>query len=292
MITEKNLFEKGMMIAVHAGSYGGRRKLDKTQLQGLPTEIVRGVHDIFDKEFKDILRDIERYNGETRSTIRNRSIPFPIDGVYFVASDKIESMIEYIEEREAGRKELVEKAINNYDEAVERFAQEYPEFYEKAKSKYIDKYRLNDRYYFNYQLIKISAPDQALISPEQYKKEVEKFKETVNQMKGEVLATIYEELVHVTKRLKKQCTDGKPNQRTLNNLNTFLERIDDTYSDFLDRKDMKATIKKIKAQILGVEADQLRESEDAKEEFRKGISGILDEIKAMPDIPLKRAIEF
>ena len=292
MITEKNLFEKGMMIAVHAGSYGARRKLDQSQLKDLPTEIVRGVHDLFDKEFKEILREIERYNGETRGAIRNRSIPFPIDGVYFVASDKIESMIEYIEEREAGRKELVEKAINNYDEAVERFAQEYPEFYEKAKSKYIDKYRLNDRYYFNYQLIKISAPDQALISPEQYKKEVEKFKETVNQMKGEVLATIYEELVHVTKRLKKQCTDGKPNQRTLNNLNAFLERIDDTYSDFLDRKDMKTTIKKIKAQILGVEADQLRESDDAKEEFRKGISSILDEIKAMPDIPLKRAIEF
>ena len=292
MITEKNLFEKGMMIAVHAGSYGARRKLDQSQLKDLPTEIVRGVHDLFDKKFKDTIREIGRYNGETRSIVKRLSVPFPVDGIYFVASDKIQRVVDSIEEREEGRKELIEKAVAEYDDAVERFAKEYPEFYERAKEKYIGKEQLPDRFYFKYQLVKISAPDQALITPEQYKKEVEKFKETVNEMKNEVLATIYEELVHVTRRLKKQCTDGKPNQRTLNNLNIFLERIDDTYSDFLDRKDMKATIKKIKAQILGVEADQLRESDDAKEEFRKGISSILDEIKAMPDIPLKRAIEF
>jgi len=40
MITEKNLFESGVLVGIHSGSYEGRRKLDP-EAQDLPQEIVR-----------------------------------------------------------------------------------------------------------------------------------------------------------------------------------------------------------------------------------------------------------
>ena len=119
-----------------------------------------------------------------------------------------------------------------------------------------------------------------------------KFKEAIDEMKGEVLSIIYSSLLEMTERLKTQCTDGKPNQRTLNNLNVFLNKIDDVYSDFIDRKDMQDTIRKIRAQVLGIDAESLRNSESAKQKFGEEIAALAKEIKALPDIPLKRAIDF
>ena len=44
--------------------------------------------------------------------------------------------------------------------------------------------------------------------------------------------------------------------------------------------------------VLGIDAESLRNSESAKQKFGKEIAAIAKEIKALPDIPLKRAIDF
>ena len=93
MITEQNIFEKGVLISMHTGGFAGRKKLDKDQLKDLPTEIVRGVHDLFDKNYKDQLQKIWAFDGESRGTIKDMTIPFPIEGIYFLKSEKIERAI-------------------------------------------------------------------------------------------------------------------------------------------------------------------------------------------------------
>jgi uncharacterized protein YktA (UPF0223 family) len=125
-----------------------------------------------------------------------------------------------------------------------------------------------------------------------YKKELQKFKETIDSIKQEVTATIYEELLIFTKRLRSQCKDKTPNQRTLNNLNKFLEKVDGTYSEFIDRKDIQKVLKNVKQEVLGVSAKELRNTEDLKKDFRKSMGKVLKSIKALPDIPKKRALDF
>lgn len=224
--------------------------------------------------------------------IKTRSVPFPIDGVYFVKSNTIENIIKMIEDRDKQRKELVDKAVKQYDTAIDAFAAKYPTFYERAKSKYISKERFAERFYFTYQFIKISAPDKGLISPEQYKLEMRKFKENIESMKAEVIATVYQVLSEMTARLRKQCKNDKPNQRTFNNLSKFLNQIEETYADFIDRDDLKEVIRKTKAQVLGITAEEIRNSESAKTKFEKAIKSLANEIEALPDLQLKRAIDF
>jgi len=293
MITEKNIFEHGMLISLNAGGYEGRKKLTKEQLAGLPTEIVRGVFDIFDKEFKSSLKEIDALTGEAREHIKRISVPFPIDGVYFLLSVNIAKAIEYLDGVKESRSVKVSGVLDQYEMAKEAFKTKYPDYYKIAQKSYPSKEKLAEKFYFRYQFIKISAPDKnTLISPEQYKIEMAKFKETIEEMKKEVLATIYQTLLETTTRLKKQCTEGKPNQRTLNTLNTFLQQVDEVYGEFVDRKEMKDAIKKIKASVLGITAENLRDSESTKEKFAKEIAAVAREIQALPDIPLKRAIDF
>lgn len=294
MINEKNIFEKGMLISLQAGSYAGRKKMSKDQMKDLPTEIVRGVHDMFDKEFKELLQTINKLDREARYYVKDQSVPFPIDGIYFIGSTRIEAIIEELEKRKKERKDLINEAVKNYENAILIFKEKYPDYYELAKSRYPSKERFSERFYFKYQFIKISAPDEKskFISPEMYKEEMKKFRGTIEEMKKEVLATIYQVLLETTARLKTQCTDGKPNQRTLNTLSSFLQQIDDVYSDFIDREDMKKMIDKVKKNLVGVTAEDLRDSETFKIKFGKEIGAIAKEIKALPDIPLKRAIDF
>jgi hypothetical protein len=293
-INENNIYQKGMLIRVVMGGYSGRKRLDSDQLQDLPKEIVRGVHDLFGKEFKEMLRQIDRHGSEARHDVTDYSISFPIEGVYFVPSNKIGSIIEKLEKRKEERAELVKTIVENYEEAIKNFQEKYPEFYRRAKHKYLTKEQLASRFYFKYQFVKIQPPsgDDIEISPEMYKAEMNKFRDTINEMKQEVLSTIYEELLSATERIKNQCTEGKPNQRTLNNLNIYLDRIKEVYSDFIDRADIKEAIKKIKAQVLGVNADALRDSEELKKKFGEEVGKLAREIKALPDIPLKRALEL
>jgi hypothetical protein len=293
MINETNIFERGVLISLHIGSYEGRKKLNSEQLKGLPTEIVRGVHDLFDKKFKLLLREIDLFDSQTRGNIKDRTISFFIDGVYFLKSELIDEVVEYLEKRKEERLELIQTAVNAYDGAIMDFKQEYPDFYKAAKGRYISKGDFQNRFYFNYQFLKIAPPDKdGILTPETYKREMGKFRESIEEMKKEVLSMIFENLLDATKRLKDQCTDGKPNQRTLNNLNKFLAQIDNVYSDFIDRKDIKEAIANVKANLLGVDAKSLRESGDYKAQFKKEIASAVEIIKALPDIPLKRSLEF
>ena len=296
MITEKNLFEKGMFITIHSGSYEGRKKLSPDQLKDLPQEIVRGVHDLFDKEFKILIREIKSFDAVSRNMVKKKSVPFPfgvVCSLYFIGTNQIDEIIELLDGRMKERVALIDTAVENYEAAIETFAAKYPDYYSLAKDRYPTKGRFAKRFYFNYQFIKIAAPDKSpMITAEQYKREKEKFRETIEEMKKEVVATIYQSLLDMTTRLKEQCAGGKPNQATLNGLNNFLSQIDGIYSEFIDRDDLKAAIGKVKAQLLGVTAQSFRGSEELKDEWAKQIKGIVNEFKALPDIPLKRAIDF
>jgi hypothetical protein len=293
-ITASNFYEKGVLINVRAGGYRGRKKLPKEKLGELPPEIVRGVHDLFDKEFKTLLSNIRSFDGTSRDVVKNQSVPFPIEGIYFINSSRMVAILDILEGRKESRQALIQEAVDNYEGAITIFAEKYPEFYAMAKSKYPSKEEFEKRFYFDYNLIKISSPNQddPFMTAEMYRSEMNKFRQTIDEMKNEVLSTIASTLLEATKRLTDQCTEGKPNQRTLDNLNKFLKQVDDVYSDFIDRDDLKSAIANVRASILGVDAESLRGQEDFKKEFKKSISSAADCIKALPDVKLKRSIEF
>lgn len=265
-ITSENIFDKGMLISLTMGGFEGRMKLSEEQLKDFPREIVRGVHDIFEKEFKTQLKEVFSHDMKTRGDLQAMSIPFPINGIYFLPSKNIEKSILYLKQKQEEREVLVQDVTENYEQAIEKFAEEYPEYYRHAKNRYPSKNNFQQKFYFKYQLFTITKPEKALslISPEVYSAELNKFRNDVFSMKQEVVNIIYTELMDRVKRLQTQCADGKPSQKTFNKLERILKQIDEVYADFIDRQDIKDIIAKIKAQVAGIDAASIRESEDFK----------------------------
>ncbi len=293
-ITSENIFEKGMLISLTMGGFDGRMKLSEEQLKDFPTEIVRGVHDIFEKEFKNLLKEINSHDLYTRTKIGEMSIPFPIHGIYFMLSKQIEKTLEFLKIQESERNALIQNATDNYDNGIVKFAEQYPEYYRHAKGKYPTKTQFKERFYLRYQIFTITQPEKALslISPDIYLNELNKFKTDVSTMKQDVVNIIYTELIDRIKTLQKQCTDGKPSQKTFNKMNKILAQIDEVYSDFVDRQDIKDMIAKIKTLVTGVTADDIRSSEEFKKEFKNSMAKAFEEIKNLPDAELTRSLDF
>ena len=293
-ITEKNIFEKGILLQLTIGDYNSHQKMSKEQLKELPTEIVRGSYQLFDKDFKGTLDKIWNYGNQTRMEMGKLSVPFFIHGFDFIPTTNVAKAIEIMEDRKIVRDSMVDSAAEDYEDAKAIFEERYPDYYNAAKDRYPSKNEFKNKFYMKYRLFQINTPnaESGMVSPEAYKQEMRKFKESIDEMKADVVSAIYTELVEKTKAIQSQCEKGKPNQRTLDNLNQFFQRMDDVYADFIDRKDIKDVANKIRAQLLGLDAKSLKDSSLAKDEFKRELAKATEQLKALPDIKLKRALDF
>lgn len=291
-INYENLFEKGMLINLKIGFWAARNKLSEDDLGDLPKEIVRGVYDLLDN--KEKLEDITSAQNKLRNLVKSCTIPFPIDGVYFILGKDIEKVLDMIKEKKEEIKSLTEEFVNDYENLISSYSEKYPKFFERAKTKYPLKQEIADRFYVSYRMFQINVPSKKLsfISPELYKEEMNKFKNEVEEMKKEVLNLIYNEIVERISNLQRQCIDGKPSQRTLNNLQELFERVENLYSDFIDRKDFKDMINEVKKSVNGVDAKELRNDQKFKTEFAKKMKSVLNDLKNLPDVKSKRFIDF
>lgn len=286
-INSENIFTNGALIQIRTSIYIGRKKMSFDQMEGLPTEIVRGVHDLFEKGFKEKLEAVRSYDLDTRRHIDRPaySVPFPINGVYFVPNNKIDEVYAYLDSRKQGREELIQDVLDNYEAAINSFADKYPDYYARARYKYPTVSQLRSKYNYSYGTFFIS-PVAA------NKRSKEEFDQTIKEMRQDVINTIYSELIDRTNTLKRQSSEGKMNQRTFNNLSKFLEEINSVYSQFVDRDDLKNMIAKVKAETLGITAEDLRDNNSQREKFHKAMTKLTNEIQALPDVEMKRSLDF
>ena len=291
-VNYENIFDRGMLINLKMGSWAARNKLSQEDLKDLPKEIVRGVYDLLDD--KEQLDEIISVQNKLRNKVKSQTVPFPIDGVYFVLGKDIEKVIDIVKEDQIIISNLAKEFGEGYIKKIENYAKKYPVFYERAKGKYPTKEEVIARFYVQYRMFQVNVPNKKLtfVSSELYKEEMRKFKNEVEEMKKEVINIIYTELLERVSTLYRQCDDGKPSQRTLNNLGELFEKVENLYSDFIDRQDITDMVGKIKKIVVGVDAKELRSDDKFKSDFGKKMKRVAGELKALPDMELKRSIEF
>ena len=298
-ITAENIFEKGVLVNVKISAFTGRAKLSSKQIEekDLPTEIVRGVVDLYSGEMRNLLKRIEEHDNKTRNIVWTMSIPFPIDGIYFVSAKNLNLLSERLNVRKEEREKLIEEAAEYIEQGIKEYSERFPEFYEEnlKKGKYLNKERFKSKFNFKFNYFQISVPNENsanFITSEIFNEEMKKFKNEINEMKAEVVNIIHAELLTKAKRLLEQSTTTKPNQKTLNTLNEFFDKISNVYSDFIDRKDLEDIIKKFKETVSGVNADDIRTDGTFKKSFAAKIKEVANTLEIMPNVKLQRAIEF
>lgn len=284
--------QEGVLCNLKIGRWDASAKLPKDKLgNDVPKEIIRAMQDLV--EDRRLLKDIATIRRMAKGHLMRNSLPFPIDGVWFIPKDRIEYIDHQFKQYKEVNDERVETLIKNYSKLKASMKKKYPEYYRPKKYPSIS--QLRKKFYFNWQFFQIALPKggkASVLSPELYKKEQQKFNDMIKQMEEMTVTIIAQKLFKRINLLSEQCSSGKVNAGTINSIDRFLKNWTQLWSGYVDAKRLRTIMAQLKAQMRTVSADHLKDSED----FRKTIGGKMDslltKLKNIPDIKLKRKLDI
>lgn len=283
---------EGVLCSLNCGRWSASVRLpkDKIQADNLPKEIVRMMQDVVDD--KTLIKDIQTILRKAKRFLQANSIPFPVEGVFFVPKDKIELLDTTFKEMHAEKEARIDTLIKNYIPLKRRFQKAYPEYYDERY--YPNKRELRSKFYMKWQFFQFALPDKAagILSPKMYKREQTKFQNMVKNMEEMTVNLISEQLSQRLDSLAKQCDSGKVNAGTVNAVDRFLSRWDDLWQGHVDNKKMRMIMERLKRQMKKTNADRLKGNEHFRSETADKIGKLMEGLTNVPNFELKRKIDI
>lgn len=231
---------------------------------------------------KKALADINAIITKARNTIKSYALPFPIDSVYLVPKSKVFELATKLDE-----------LIENLPIAVDVFADTYQERIMEARED-LGEVLFNEADYptdiknhfsISYRFLEMGVPGEFKeVSPDLYNKEMAKFKQMMEEARGECVIYLREafvkELKGITDALTGQTEDGKAKrirEDTLQKVERFFD-IFKTKNIFADTELLKE-IESARRVMFGIEASDLKSSEKLKELIVKQIEKVSDTVE-------------
>jgi len=291
METLSNLSE-GVLCSFQTGFWSASAKLDNNKLgKEVPKKIVRAMQDLLDDKL--LIQDIYTVLRQAKYLVMNNSLPFPIDAVTFVPKHKVPEINDGLLEFQEELDERIESLINKYDSLKKKFKAKYPKFYDE--NRYPSKEQLRRRYYMRWRFFQIGIPDQNAteLDPQQYKREVEKFKDMVKEMEEMTVTLIGNEVLTRIEKLHKQCETGEGlHGKTVNSINRLIEKWDDLWKGHVDDKKMKMIIARLRKEMSKVTIDRLKGNDQFRSEVTSKLGAMMSKLEKMPDVQLKRKLDI
>ena len=284
--------QEGVLCNLKIGRWDASAKLSKDKLgKDVPKEIIRAMQDLI--EDRRLLKDIATIRRMAKGHLMRNSLPFPIDGVWFVPKDRIDYIDHQFKQYKKENDARVELLINNYSKLKASMKKKYPDYYRPKKYPSVSQLRV--KFYFNWQFFHIALPKSgkaSVLSPKLYKREQEKFNGMIKEMEEMTVTLIANRLFHRINRLSEQCSSGKVNKGTITSIDRFLKNWNDLWSGYIDQKRLRTIMAQLKAQMKTVSADNLKDNEDYREKIGNKMDSLLSKIKNIPDVKLKRKLDI
>lgn len=287
---ELEKLHEGSMCNLKIGRWDASAKLPKDKLgKGIPKEIIRAMQDLVDD--RTLLKDLATIRRTAKGELMRHSIPFPVDGVWFVPKEHIPYLDDRFSELKEENDDRVETLIANYGKLKSRMKKKYPSFY--RKDKYPSVAELRKKYYFNWNFFNIGLPNgkASVLSPKMYRREQRKFAGMIKEMEEMTVNLVANRLVRRIKKLSSQCDSGKINAGTVNSIDRFLNKWDELWSGYVDETKMKSIMRQLRSQMKKVDTESLKDSEELREQLGGKISGMISKIKSIPNVQLKRKLD-
>ena len=162
--------QEGALCSLKMGRWDASVRMDKTKLgKDVPKDIVRAMQDLV--EDRTLLKDLSTIRRMAKGLLQRNSVPFPIDGIFFVPKSKITMLDEKFSEFKSESRKRLRKMISKYPEMKREFKKKYPDYYDE--SKYPSVAQLKDKFYFHWQFFHLALPDKnaGILDPKIYKRE-------------------------------------------------------------------------------------------------------------------------
>ncbi|RLC32407.1 hypothetical protein DRH13_01800 [Candidatus Woesebacteria bacterium] len=283
--------QDGALCQLKIGRWDASAKMPKGELgKSIPQEIVRAMQDLV--EDRTLLKDLATIKRSAKGLLTRNSLPFPVDGVFWVPKHKIPDLDEKFAEFQKEYAKRRSILCDNLDDMKSSFKAKYPKYYRKGK--YPTKAKLVRKFYFRWNFFQFTLPDKEakVLSPAIYKKEQEKFQGMVKQMEEMTITLVGNMLFKRIQKLAGQCESGKINSGTFESIERFLKRWDDIWKEHVDERKMRSIMISMKKQMKSASVERLKNNDDFREKIGSSLEKTMEKIKAVPDFSLKRSLDI
>lgn len=287
---QANQLQEGALCQLKIGRWDAAIRMSKDKLgKSVPKEIVRAMQDLV--EDKTLLKDLTTVRRATKNLLVNNSLPFPVDGVFWVPKEKIPELDTAFEEARQEyfrRRDILKRKLPLMKR---KFSQKYPNYYDPDV--YPKSYELDKKYYFTWNFFHFTIPDEKteILSPDMYRREQAKFQAMVTEMEEMTVNLIGNELLKRIETLQEQCTNDSINAGTVNSIERFMDKWRTLWEGHVDNKKLKGIMKSLRVQMARTTADKLKDSEDFRNKAAAKLEKLVGRIKNVPNLELKRKLD-
>lgn len=277
-----NVFEHGTLIVLSTSCWGNSKQLNEEKAKNLSNKEIgkkwlRMNKSLIDKE---ALAEIRSSITKIRSIIISYSLPFPIEGIYFIPTELIPIVSEKLDEE-----------IGKFWDHVSSFEKDFEVYKEEAQYTLNDLFNESDypdniasKFNIEYRFLQMEVPGKMKeISPKLYQEEMTKFKQLMEDARNQGILYLREGFLQVIEGLSKSLSgkDGSGPKRIREDV---LDRVDKFYSEFQKKdifkdEELLKVIRNAKDLFAGVDVRDLRESEKLRELMVDNIEEISSTLK-------------
>lgn len=288
---DKEKLQDGVFCQLKMGRWDARTHIPTSKLSNkIPQEIIRVRQDTI--EDRTLLQDLTAIRRSAKGLLKRNSLPFPIDGLFWIPKDKIIYLDEQFTQFKEQYKNRIIKLCDNIKKMEEEFKSKYPDFYDSKN--YPSQNVLKKKFYFHWNFLHFATPSKKakILSPKLYKKEKDKFDNMISQMEEMTVNLIGNSILTRIDKLASQCESGKINNGTISSISKLLKRWESLWKDHIDEAKIKSVMDMLKKQMKTVSTERLKNNEDFRNKLGEKLNKISAKIKVIPDFKLKRKLDI
>jgi len=282
----ENLFEKGCLVQLSASVWGATRKIKPEQFTDLSvsSEWLRASKKLVDP---GALKPISKVINKARSYLSGVSLPFPIKGMEFVPKEMITRVDERLNEFKENFSHEVEIFMGNYDRLREVAMVHLGELFNEME--YPVDIRSKFALIWRFIILDVPNGNTAILAPEVYEREKEKFVHTMEQARELAIRSLREEFAGMVERISERFSNGSNGDSKIfknGTVNNFYEYFETFKERNIFKDDQLAElVEQAKAILGGQSAEEIRSNGLFKERIRDGmqdVEKVMTEILSMP----------
>lgn len=289
-MTPEQLQTNGVLVQLKMGRWDASKRIPKSKLpKEMPKEIVRATNDIV--EDRTMLKDMATVRRMAKGYLLRRSLPFPVDGVFWLDKKHVVEVDEYFQEMQQEYFKRRDVVKGKLEAEKKKFKKKYPDYYDEKF--YPSVQELDQKYYFYWNFFQMNVPEKetGILSPEMVKQEQQKLRGMVDQMEQMTMNLVGNMLHKRIDRLAKQCNGDSINAGTYNAIERFLNRWDELWRDHVDEKKMKMIMVQLKKHMKSASVDSLKDNDSLRETMGDKLESLIGKLEAIPNFELKRKLD-
>ena len=285
------MLENALLFLIETSCWKAQLKIDPRNLaEDVNPDAVRATKRLL---AGDHLKPLTSLISQARRYLREKALPFPMEGVHLVPQGMLGEVDEKMKEIQAA-----------YHAATDAFLAEYPSLIEQAAaalgrlfdpSDYPCAAKVASKFGFGWRYFHITVPNGqfSLLSPEMYERERRKLLDTIEEARSLSVTALRSQFAglvdHLVDRLTGTDGDGRPKifkASTVENLSDFIRTFENR-NIFAD-EELQRLVAKANAALAGAAPEDIRNDHSLRDIVRSRMNDVHAEIDKIHPPPRRR----